>query len=90
MFRREVRYLVEKWEDIGELPEGAREDLLKAVAQIETNRARRGKIPYNKYIVVNEDELYSWVVWRLIEISQTNSENLPILLQNLEAELAGY
>ncbi len=69
-FRKRDKYQVEKWEDIDRLPEEAQEALLKAVSQIEANRAAEGKIPCNKYVVVNEDEPYSDIVWKLIEISQ--------------------
>jgi len=89
-FKREDKYLVERWEDINKLPEEAKEALLKAVSRIEANRAIEGKTPCHKYVVVNEDEPYSQVVWKLIEISQDNKEGLAILLENLEVELAGY
>lgn len=80
-FKRENKFLVEKWEDINELPEEGKEALLKAVSQIEANRAKKGKVPCHNYIVVNEDEPYSEAVWKLIEIGATDPEGMKALLE---------
>lgn len=80
-FKRENKFLVEKWEDIDKLPERDREALLKAVSQIEANRAMEGKVPCHKYIVVNEDEPYSEAIWKLVEMGATDPESMKALLE---------
>lgn len=80
-FKRENKFLVEKWEDIGELSITDREALLRAVSQIEANRAKKGKVPCHNYIVVNEDEPYSEAIWKLIEIGATDPESMKALLE---------
>lgn len=89
-FKKEDKYLVVKTEDVRRfLHPNDGEKLEEVLEVIGSGRKAEGK-GANSYVVVNEDELYSWVVWRLIEISQDNKEGLAILLENLEVELAGY
>ena len=89
-FKRENKFLVLKSEDIEKYLDSYLKDQLDSVtAVIEDSRKEVGK-KTNSYIVVNEDEPYAEVVWKLIEINQDNPGCLPRLLKNLEVELLGF
>ena len=96
MFKRENKYLVLKLEDIKKYLEKYSTEhtsweamFWDMVDKIEKGRIAAGKKD-NSYVVVNEDEPYAEIVWKLIEISQTNPEGLEMLLGNLEVEFAAY
>lgn len=50
--------------------------------KVRLSRAENGKKD-NTYIVVNEDESYAPIVWKLIELSQTNPASLTMLVNSL-------
>jgi len=83
------KYLVLKQEDVEKLPADLKEALKAVQGWIRASRLAEDR-KNNTYVVVNEDEPYAEVVWKLIEISQTNPEGLSILLCNLEVELLGF
>ena len=65
-FKREIKYLVLKWDDIDKyLTRIERENLLVVCKKIEIYRSFDGK-EENNYVVVNEDEPYAEQVWELI------------------------
>ena len=85
------KYLTLKQEDIDQyLSVRQRVSLRRYLTAIETGRSKKLKPPYNTYVVVNIDEPYAEVVWRLIEIGERDPEGLKVLLSNLEVELLGY
>ena len=89
-FKRETKYLVLKQVDIKEyLGDFQKEELDWCTKSIQSRRKTEGK-KINSYVVVNQDEPYAEVVWKLIEVSQTNPEGLKILLSNLEVEFGGF
>lgn len=89
-FKKENRFLVLKWDDIRRfLHPNDGEALDRILTIISEGRRAEGKRD-NNYVVVNEDESYADVIWKLIEISQTNPEGLPGLLGNLKAEFYGF
>jgi len=66
-FKREIKYLVLKWDDIEKyLNKYEREELLASVEKIDAHRSLSGK-KQNTYVVVNEDEPYAEKVWELIQ-----------------------
>ena len=88
--KKEDRFLVLKRDDIKEYTNDEQKDWIeRSCHAIRSHRLARGKKD-NTYLVVNEDEPYAEIVWKLIEISQTNSEDLPRLLDNLEIELVRF
>ena len=69
-FKREKKYLVVKTDDLDNLISDAQwEDLQKILNTVRDARHKLGKKD-NKYIVVNEDEPYAEVVWKLIEMGE--------------------
>lgn len=69
-FKKEDKYLVLKWADIDScLTEFQQEELGVICRVVNTKRAMRGK-KRNSYIVVNKDEPYAEVVWKLVEINE--------------------
>jgi len=88
--RQYNKYYVLKQEDVMVLLTGEQRHSLQGVFDtIQKGREQLGKKD-NTYIVVNEDEPYAWVVWKLIELSLTDPEGLRILLTNLKVEVLGY
>ena len=88
--KKEDKFLVLKRDDIKDYTNDEQKEWIeRSCHAIRSHRLARGKKD-NTYLVVNEDELYAKVVWKLIEISQANPEGLLILLENLEVELLGY
>ena len=86
-FKRYEKYLVIKSEDIEKyLPEEEQRKLSFLTETIAIGRESEGKKD-NSYVVVNEDELYAEVVWKLIEVSQTKPELLPLVLESIRGEL---
>lgn len=89
-FRRYEKYLVLKIDDIiRSLHPNDGQELERLCGLVCEFRRLEGK-KANRYIVVNEDEPYAEVVWKLIEIQENNPEGMKILLGNLDTELAGF
>lgn len=72
-FKREMKYLVLKWDDIDKylLPKDGdlldmRETLMWIVETVDARRKAANKA-LNNYVVVNEDEPYAEQVWKLIQ-----------------------
>ena len=87
---KEDKYLVLKIDDISKLLDDYQKDeLWGCIDSIKSARKVQGKRD-NRYVVVNEDEPYSWVVWKLIKIKEHNPNGLEILMKNLEVEFSGY
>jgi len=86
-FKRELKYLVLKFDDIySGLTIDERKELNLLVSRIVSHRMMHGK-GINNYVVVNKDELYAETVYKLIEFSQTHTEEeLKRLLEKLEVE----
>ena len=89
-FRQYNKYLVLKQQDIDKyLQDHEREDLWKLCQRVEIGRDLDSKKP-NDYVVVNEDEPYAEVVWKLIEISVTEPQILESVLSNVEDVLSQW
>ena len=74
MFKREDKYLVLKLDDLSKyLDPEDREKLDALVMTIGWGRGADGKKD-NTYVVVNEDEPYAEIVWKLIEMEETWKE----------------
>jgi len=70
VFKRDYnKYLVLKQEDVEKLPADLKEALKAVQGWIRANRLAEDR-KNNAYIVVNEDEPYAEVVWRLIELGE--------------------
>jgi hypothetical protein len=70
MFKRETKYLVLKWEDINKyLTDEEYGTLSNYLDKISAGRVLLGK-KENSYVVVNEDEPYTNIVWGLIELGE--------------------
>lgn len=66
-FKRENKYLVLKWDDIGQhLTDLEKEQLSNIMDSVAIGRMGQRKKD-NNYVVVNEDETYAKQVWRLIQ-----------------------
>jgi len=87
-FKREVKYLVLKLNDIHSgLTLTEQKELNLLINKTISHRIQHGKPAFNNYVVVNKDELYAETVYKLIEFSQTHTEEeLKRLLENLEVE----
>jgi hypothetical protein len=90
-FQRKIKYEILKLDDIrkylGLVQKEQLEDIIKT---IQNRRELEGKSRYNSYVVVNEAEPYAEVVWKLIEIAETNSTALEEALVYLQRELEAY
>lgn len=90
-FKRDYnKYLVLKQDDIGKYLVGSQKTELEEIRRfVRANRLAEGKKD-NTYVVVNEDEPYAEIVWKLVELSQTRPEGLSTLLHNLLEELSQF
>lgn len=69
MFEREDKFIVMKRSDCAEyLTPLERTKLGEMLESIKLCRKHDGKNPQNCYVVVNEDEPYAEIVWKLIEL----------------------
>lgn len=67
-FERYAKYEVIKLEDAQKyLTYRQKHWLNNIIRTIQDGRKFDGKIPCNKYVVVNEDEPYAEIVWKLIQ-----------------------
>ena len=70
-FKRENKYEVFKLEDIDKyLTDSQKIELAVINKFIREGRQIDGKVPCNRYIVVNQDEPYSETIWKLIETTE--------------------
>ena len=76
-FKREIKYLVLKWDDIDKYltQTDFAKTLLALVSHIVHCRRLDGK-KENTYVVVNEEELYAEIVWKLIELGENYKDDL--------------
>ena len=86
-FKRYNKYLVLKWEDVDKaLGETNHRLLYDLAGMIDKHRTSLGKKP-NSYIVVNEDEPYAEIVWKLVKAGEKLShDDLERLLTNISVE----
>lgn len=70
-FVRYNKYEVLKLDDIDQfLLYAQRKSLESIIRTIQAGRKSEGKNPCNSYVVVNEEEPYSEIVWSLIELGE--------------------
>lgn len=69
MIIKEEKYIVIKNSDIDFLSPDSQKLLFKLLEEIDCCRHDAGK-KFNHYVVVNEDEEYSDIIWRLIEMGE--------------------
>jgi len=70
-FKRETKYAVIKIDDATKYLGAQRVFQLDSILErIQEGRKRDGKKPANMYVVVNEDEPYAELVWKLIETKE--------------------
>jgi hypothetical protein len=85
-FERKDKYLVLKQDDIkGALSTLEKASLDSICISIGYYRKQLHK-EQNKYVVVNQDEPYAEIVWKLIELSQTHPEHMKALIDNIQLE----
>jgi len=85
-FKRQNRYLVLKQDDIEGALSGSEKLFLSGICDsIGFYRKQLHKVD-NKYVVVNQEEPYAEVVWKLIELSQTHPEHMKALINNIQLE----
>lgn len=90
-FKRYDKYEVIKIDDIeGYLTNDQKVALISIIETVQKGRTQKGKPACNNYVVVNADEPYAEVVWKLIEIQESNPNGAKTLLENLQTELLGY
>ena len=81
-FKRRDKYLVLKWEDIYTLlKDSLKEELLYACEEISRKRHKQGKKD-NRYVVVNEDEPYAEIVWKLIEMGEKYDKMVDTIIED--------
>lgn len=86
-FKKENKYLVLKWKDINQyLSNAERDGLRRIVTRISIKRQDDGK-RNNSYIVVNEEEPYSSLVWELVRTEVENPGKNSNLYNGLLNEL---
>ena len=86
-FKRQEKYLVLKQEDIvNGLSRDQKANYLEILDAISAYRWNKLGKTSNKYVVVNQDEPYSEIVWKLIELSQTHPEHMKALIDNIQLE----
>ena len=83
VFKRENKYEVLRQEDIKKLPGGLRESLGAALGWIRAGRIVEGKKD-NTYIVINEDELYAELVWKLVQLREEKPDGYRNLINGLD------
>ncbi len=67
-FKRYMKYEVMKLDDINRyLSREQHISLQTIINTLQANRKAEGKVPCNRYVVVNEDEPYAEQVWQLIQ-----------------------
>lgn len=83
-FQRQDKYLVVKRADaMASLDDTELDQWDKLLKKVRDYRVKTGRPLSNRYVVVNEDESYAEIVWKLIELSQTNPNMLALLVQSL-------
>lgn len=87
-FRRYIKYEVMKIDDIDKyLSNDQKAALDDIIDTLQKRRVADGKPACNRYVLVNEDQPYAEIVWKLIEFAETHTkEELNQLLVNLEGE----
>lgn len=69
-FKKEQKYLVVKTDDLDRLISDTQwEELQKILDTVKQARHKLGK-KENSYVVVNEDEPYSGIVWELVKMGE--------------------
>lgn len=82
-FKKENKYLVLKQEDIKKyLPEDEQKKISFLANVISMGREEDGK-KENSYVVVNEDEPYTDIVWGLIRLQEVSAAAASILLPQI-------
>jgi len=71
-FQRYTKYLVLKIEDINNLLSRRESDKLLKLSKLILQRRKELGKEQNTYVVVNENEPYAELVWRLIELGVTS------------------
>jgi hypothetical protein len=67
-FERYTKYEVIKLDDIKKFLNSDQKAILSGIIEtIKEGRKADGKVPCNNYVVVNEDEPYAEIVWKLIQ-----------------------
>jgi len=88
-FERDYRkyYVLKRYDIIDALTPKQKQDFLEILTTIDSFRDGKGK-KSNTYVVVNEDEPYTDIVWKLVEFNCTHtSDEVQRLLTNLSIEL---
>lgn len=87
-FTRYTKYEVMKLDDIEKYCSLAQREYLKYIIRtIQDGREEESKVPCNKYVVVNEDQPYAGIVWKLIEFAETHTaRDLERLIEGLDME----
>ena len=88
-FKRYTKYEVMKLDDVEKYLNSDQKAILSGIVEtIQEGRKRDGKVPCNSYVVVNEDQQYAEIVWKLIEAGETlTRDDLEHLLTNISVEL---
>lgn len=90
-FQKYDKYEVMKIDDILKYLNNDQKAVLDGIFEtIEEGHAKDGKPACNRYVVVNEDEPYAEVVWKLVELQETRgftSSELHSIMRALDIEL---
>ncbi|KKL91223.1 hypothetical protein LCGC14_1896850 [marine sediment metagenome] len=90
-FQRYTKYEVMKVNDIDKYLNNVQKTALEDIIQtIQESRTREGKPACNRYVVVNEDQPYAEVVWKLIEIQETDPSMSEDMLKDIDKTIQAY
>ena len=90
-FQRYGKYEVMKIDDVLKyLPEIQAFELRRMINTIQRGRESEGKPACNRYVVVNEDQPYAEVVWKLIEIQETDPSMSEDMLKDIDKTIQAY
>lgn len=75
MAQREEKYVVIKRADASKyLSQPQKDAFNEACLTIQRGRAKDGRLPYNAYVVINQDEPYASAVWDIVIAFENEKE----------------